>query len=117
LRAETFRGANGEQGEGLIFDAEGEVRPLIAGMSVNEYIDFLFLNVMQRKATAVEQTDLYEFIVNTRNHTNLEILTDLDTGEEVEREVIRSSSYHSLTEEVLDYISRLPEFYYFKAVN
>ena len=117
LRAETFRGAYGEQGEGLIFDAEGEVRPLIADMSVNEYIDFLFLNVLQRKATQVERTDLYEFIVNTRDHTNLEILTDLDTGEEVEIEVIKSYRYHELTEEVFDYISRLPEFYYFKAVN
>ena len=117
LRAETFRGAYGEHGEGLIFDAEGEVRPLIAGMSVDEYVDFLFLSVMQRKATSVEQTDLYEFIVNTRDHTNLEILTDLDTGEEVEREVIKSYRYHYLTEEVFDYISRLPEFYYFKAVN
>jgi len=117
LRAETFRGAYGDHGEGLIFDAEGEVRPLIADMSVNEYVDFLFLNVMQRKATAVEQADLYEFIVNTRDHTNLEVLTDLDTGAEVEKEVIKSYRYHDLTEEVFDYISRLPEFYYFKAVN
>jgi hypothetical protein len=69
------------------------------------------LNTLHRKATATEQQGLYDFLVNTRNYTATQ------TVEGVDYEVIRSNQYLNLTEEVFDYISRLPELYYFTSIK
>ena len=49
--------------------------------------------------------------VNVRNYTNTVSLSEGDD------EVIRTGRYDELAEETFDYISRLPELYYFNAVG
>jgi uncharacterized SAM-dependent methyltransferase len=62
---------------------------------------------MQRKATAVEKTDLIALFV-TQSYT-----TDVDGVT-----TVRSESYYDdIARVTFDYISRLPEQYYFRAVN
>jgi hypothetical protein len=107
----SYRGGVNEAGDGLIFTVNDELRPFIESLSLKDYIDYLFLNVLHRKATATEQTDLYELIVNVRNYT------DTVSVQGVDSEVIKSYQYNRLTVAVFDYISRLPEMYYFKSVK
>ncbi len=101
---------------GLIYKGEGDdaddnVRDVIAQMSLTDYIHFLFLNAMQRKASA-EEIDGLITIYDGLNY----LTTDTD-----EVQIIRPSTsntnHDNIAEVTFDYISRLPEFYYFKAVN
>ncbi len=107
----AYRGNRQDAGEGLMIAEDGEFRPFIESLSLENYIDYLFLNVLHRKATATEQTDLSDFLVNVRDYT------DTVTVQTVESEVIRSSRYNQLTVAVFEYISRLPELYYFTSVE
>ncbi len=109
MQTQSYRGGVNAAGEGLIFDEDQELLPFIEGLKFEEYIDYLFLNTIRRKATAIEKAGLYTFLVDTRDLTN----TDVDSG----AEVIKSDLYERLTIDVLDYISRLPELYYFTSVN
>ena len=107
----AYRGGVNAAGDGLIFTESGDLRPFIEGLSVKEYIDYLFLNTLHRRATATEKADLYDFLVNTRDYT------DTTTVQGTDYEVIKSYQYNRFTVAVFDYISRLPEFYYFKSVE
>ncbi len=78
---------------------------IIEAMSINEYIDYLFLTVAMRRAESTEQTAL------------LGIARDADYLENINgKEVIRGRNFDDFAELVFDYISRLPESYYFKKV-
>ncbi|MGD2053247.1 MAG: hypothetical protein PVG45_03985 [Gammaproteobacteria bacterium] len=102
----NYRGGDNET-KGLLFDSEGVILPHVEQMSLEEYVDFLFLSAMQRKATAVEKTDLIALFV-TQSYT-----TDVDGVT-----TVRSESYYDdIARVTFDYISRLPEQYYFRAVN
>ena len=97
--------------EGLVFgdDGNGDVQTLqyIADLSPQEYVDLLFLTALGRRAAAVEMTDLIDYLDNVVNHL------EMDNG----RLDVINNRHDDIAQEVLDYISRLPEFYYVKTVN
>ena len=95
-------GVNGAVG--LFYDDTGTVWPHIEQLSVSDFVDFLFLSALQRKASAVEKTDL-QTVYDAGGHTE-NVGVDVRVG--------RQDDIARIT---FDYISRLPEFYYFKAVN
>jgi len=113
--SDSYEGGRSEAGDGLIFSVDEvgdrEVSEFVQGLSFEEYIDYLFLNVLHRKATTAEHTGLFEYLVNVRDYTDLETVIGID------HEVIKLSRYEQLTEEVFDYISRLPELYFFTTVE
>jgi hypothetical protein len=113
LSTNSYSGGVNDAGDGLIYDENRELQVFIVSLSLEDYIDYLFLNTLHRKATATEQQGLYDFLVNIRDYT------DTQTVEGVDYEVIRSNKYIyiNLTEEVFDYISRLPELYYFTSIG
>ena len=101
---------------GLIYKGEGDdtddnVRDVIAQMSLTDYIHFLFLNAMQRKAST-EEIDGLIAIYDGLNY----LTTDTD-GIQIIRPSTSNTNHDNIAEVTFDYISRLPEFYYFKAVN
>jgi len=95
-------GVNGVAG--LFFDDTGTVWPHIEQMSLSDFVDFLFLSVLHRKAAAVEKTDL-QTLYDAGGHTD-------NGGVDV-----RAGRHDEIARMTYDYISRLPELYYFKAVN
>ena len=103
----SYIGGFRDAGEGLINDATGNVLPFIENLSLGDYIDYIFLNAVNRKASQVEKDDLTDFFVNVQNYTKT-----VDG-----QEVIRPFRYDEIASETLDYISRLPELYYFQSVN
>ena len=107
----SYRGGNQAAGDGLMLTVDGDLRPFIESLTPQDYIDYLFLNVLHRKANADEHTDLYELLVNVRDYT------DTQTVQGIDSEVIKSYRYNQFTVAVFDYISRLPELYYFKSVE
>lgn len=111
LNTNSYSGGVGNAGDGLIYDENRDLHAYIVDLSLEDYIDYLFLNTLHRKATATEQQGLYDFLVTTRNYTNTV------TVDGVSSEEIRSNQYLNLTEEVFDYISRLPELYYFTSIE
>jgi hypothetical protein len=89
---------------GMFYDGIGDPRPFVAGLNLNDFIDYLFLSALNRKATDVEKTDL------TAVYTGVGYLLNGEV-------VIRSGRYDEIASITYDYISRLPEFYYFRAIN
>ena len=102
LDASYQGGVNGVGG--LFFDDTGTVWPHIEQMSLSDFVDFLFLSVLHRKATPVEKTDL-QTLYEAGGHT-------ANAGVDV-----RAGRHDEMARITYDYISRLPELYYFKAVN
>jgi len=101
---------------GLIYkgdgdDADENLRDVVSQLSLTDYIHFLFLNTMQRKASADEITGL---ITIYDGLSLLEIDTD---GNQVIRPNTSDNRHNNIAQITFDYISRLPEFYYFRAVN
>jgi hypothetical protein len=103
--------------EGLVFGDDGtgsnvETLQHIWDLSPQEYIDLLFLTGVSRRATAVEMTDLVSHLQNLNhlvdNNGNLEVAG----GNQ-----LNNSRHDDIAQEVFDYLSRLPEFYYVKTVN
>ncbi len=87
------------------------VKPDIAAMSPADFIHYLFLTVLQRQATAEELNGLLvdpgsPILVN--NHLD----QDADGND-----IIRNFRQDDVASIVFDYISRLAETYYVKAVN
>ena len=97
--------------EGLVYgdDGNGDLETLqyIADLSPQEYVDLLFLSGVARRATAVEMTDLIDYLDNVVNHL------EMDNG----RLEVINDRHDEIAQEVMDYLSRLPEFYYVKTVN
>jgi len=87
------------------------VREVISQMSLTDYINFLFLNAMQRKASSNEVNGLVN-IYKGRNY-----LTTASSGDLIIRPSTSNTRHNEIAEITFDYISRLPEFYYFKAIN
>lgn len=109
LREEFLMQDNSYQGgvngsTGLFFDEAGTVLPQIEQMSLSDFVDFLFMSALQRKASAVEKTDL-QGLYDAGGHT-------LNSGVDV-----RDGRHDEIARITFDYIARLPELYYFKAVN
>jgi hypothetical protein len=103
MRDASYRGSvNGTNG--LIYDETGALWPHIETMSLSEYVDFLFLSALQRKALAVEKDDLIALYRAAGYAAN----GGVDVG---------NNDHDDIARVTYDYISRLPELYYFKAVN
>ncbi|MBT8128492.1 MAG: hypothetical protein KJP10_00785, partial [Gammaproteobacteria bacterium] len=80
------------------------VWPHVEQMSLSDYVDFLFMSALHRKATSVEKADL-QGVYEAGGHT-------VNGGVDV-----RDNRHQNIADITYDYISRLPELYYFKAVN
>ncbi len=111
LNTSSYSGGVNKAGAGLIYDENRKLPGFIENLSLNDYIDYLFLNTLHRRATTTERQGLYNYLVNVHNYT------DTVTVQKVDSEVIKQYRYLDLTEDVLDYISRLPELYYFPSVT
>ncbi|NOQ90407.1 MAG: hypothetical protein GQ549_05630 [Gammaproteobacteria bacterium] len=101
---------------GLIYTGVGgsgddDLRDVIAQLNLTDYMHFLFLNVLQRKATDLEMTDLIA-IYEGKGH----VILDTE-GLQVIRPDAGNNRHKFIAEIAFDYISRLPEFYYFKSIN
>ncbi len=100
---------------GLIYNGDGgnddeSLRDVVSQLSLTDYVHFLFLNTLQRKASAEEIDGLitiYEW---------MDISTDTN-GEKIVRPDSGNNRHNDIAEITFDYISRLPELYYFKAIN
>ena len=94
----------------FLYDENGDVKIFIENMALNDFVDYLFMNVLQRKADANEKTDLIDVYATgvTGNH----LTTNSDGAT-----VIRAGRYDEVAQITFDYISRLPEFYYLRSVN
>lgn len=100
---------------GLIYNGEGndddDLRDVVAELNLTDYIHFLFLNTVQRKASTEEVIGLITLF------DELFLLqTDTD-GLQTIRPSTSDNRHNNIAEITFDYISRLPEFYFFKAVN
>ncbi len=96
------------------------LKPELEGLMPNEFIDLVFLTAMGRRATQAEQDALIAEGVIREYLQEYEI-----EGEEVlqlrRRSVGDGGDYYEywvddFAEIMLDYISRLPEFYYYRSV-
>ena len=100
---------------GLLYNGLGndddDLHAAISQLSLTDYIDFLFLSAMQRKASADEIAGL---IAIYDGLSLLEIDTD---GNQVIRPSTSDNRHNNIAQITFDYISRLPEFYYFRAIN
>ncbi len=79
---------------------------LVEGMTVKQYLDYLFLSVALRRAQQEEQDALIEIALD-RGFVR-------ESNGQLE---IRVNRHDDLARLVFDYISRLPEQYYFKVIN
>lgn len=109
--------------KGLIYEAysttqNGElnarrVRPDIDAMTLEAFLDYLFLTALSRRATDIEKHDLIEYL-----HARSFIYQDTHTGNWIINGRSDAITYHDeIAQTVLDYASILPEFYYQKRVQ
>ena len=100
---------------GLIYnglgDDDDDLREVISQLSLTDYIHFLFLNTMQRKASAEEVAGLIVI------YEGLSLVIPDTDGNKIVTPSTNDSRHDNIAAVTFDYISRLPEFYYFKAVN
>jgi hypothetical protein len=106
----------GDRVGGLFYDDAFNARTNISNLSIEDFIDFLFLNALQRKASSQEKIDLIAIFSGPSN------LTTIVDGVTTIRSPGCSSGgentcYDDAARITYDYISRLPELYYFRAVN
>ncbi|UCB55649.1 MAG: hypothetical protein JSW45_03730 [Thiotrichales bacterium] len=96
----------------FLYDENGDVKPFIDSMSLNDFVDYLFMSVLQRKADANEKADLIDVFATgvTGNH----LTTDPDDNTIT---IVRVGRHDEIAQITFDYIARLPEFYYFRSVN
>ena len=101
---------------GLIYigdgdDADENLRDVVAQLDLIDYVHFLYLNVLHRKASAEEISGLIEIYDNLG-------YVQLDTnGDQAFIPNTNNNRHNDISDVTFDYISRLPEFYYFKAIN
>jgi hypothetical protein len=88
---------------GLFYNSDRSVRPEIEDLSPENFIHFLFLTALQRPASDTEVDGLMPLISGSLQTVG-------------SRQSIIADQYDNIAQTVLDYISRLSEFYYFKGV-
>ncbi len=89
-----------------LYEKNEERFSAVENMSVNEFIDYLFLSTALRRSDALEKTTLTNIARNANYIRNRK-----------GKHVIRDGYHDDFARLVFDYISRLPESYYFKAIN
>lgn len=85
----------------------GDRSQRVLSLSLDDYLDYLFMSVLQRKASDEEKTDLIAYF-ESRNFLTEDVPENL---------VIRDYAYDEVAQVTFDYVSRLPEYYYFLAIN
>lgn len=101
--------------QNLLYENFNTNRTLVADfqqMSPADFLDFIFLTAVQRRALADEKTDLINLFSPVSGG-----LFWLQNDTQTNTLVIRQDRHDDIMLVTLDYISRLPEFYYFKTVN
>lgn len=105
------------------------LKPELENLSAEEFIDFIFLTALGRRADDVEkQAFLTEGGADIKDESGTVIDDNRDWLREDENGVMQLRRYASgeilyedsaddFAEIMLDYISRLPEFYYYKSVS
>ena len=78
----------------------------VTELSLDDYIDYIFMTGLQRNASDIEKTDLIAM------YTTAGYLLD-DDGVMV----IRDNRHDEIAQIALDYMTRLPEFYYYLTAN
>jgi len=84
-----------------------DLKPSLQNLSLNDFIDYVFLSALGRRATDTEKTAFIDEGLRRVFLRNRDGAIGWDT----------ESDADNWAEEMLDYISRLPEFYYYRAVN
>lgn len=121
--SETPRDAPFEIVDGAFYIAGTEdLKPQLESLTVPDFIDYVFLSALGRRATA-DETKAFVGEGIARDH--LRYYEDDTSGEErlsLRRTIRGDDELHEIwtddfAEVMLDYISRLPEFYYYKAVQ
>ena len=100
---------------GFLYDENGDAKVFIENMSLNDFIDFLFMSGLQRKASASEKTDLID-VYQTGVNSSGTIVNHLTTNTDGDT-VVRVGRFDEVAQITFDYIARLPEFYYYRSVN
>lgn len=94
------------------------LKPELENLSAEEFVDFIFISALGRKAEAAEKTALLE----EANEDNRDyVRADEDGVLQLRKTNGEDLLWENRTDDfamvILDYISRLPEFYYYKAAN
>jgi len=79
----------------------------VLSLSLDDYMDYLFMSVLQRMPTDEEKTDLIAYF-ETRTFLDEDVFGNT---------IIRANRYDEVAQVTFDYVSRLPEYYYFLKVN
>ena len=79
---------------------------LVLALSTDDFLDYVFLTAIQRKASDTEKADLKTYLLS-RNYLSSATGTT----------IIVANQRDEIAQVILDYISRLPEFYYFLRIN
>ena len=94
----------------FLYDDSGIVKTFIENMPLNDFIDYLFMSALQRKASSAEKTDLIDVYATGFSGNHLTTNSEGNT-------IVRINRYDEIAQITFDYITRLPEFYYFRSVN
>ncbi len=87
----------------------------VTDLSLDDFIDFVFLTGLQRRASTIEKEDLkaYYFDLTNNGNNSGDYLIEGD-DETLE---IREGRHDEMAQVAFDYMTRLPEFYYFLKAN
>lgn len=85
-------------------------RPLIESMTAAEYIDYLFLSALRRRATEHERDALIALMRTDDETPGVDLIRTIDGVVMVRPN--NNFYYTEVAQYVFEYISRLPEFYY-----
>ncbi|MDH5572557.1 MAG: hypothetical protein OEY89_12380, partial [Gammaproteobacteria bacterium] len=89
----------------------------VIALGVEDYVDYLFMTTLQRRANSTEKADLINYFYDLNRDgtggTSSDYLQDLLDG----RLAIRDGRHDEIAQIVFDYVSRLPEYYYFLKIN
>jgi hypothetical protein len=106
----SFYDSSNTEGDNFLYDENGDIKPFIENMSLNDFIDYLFLTALQRKASTSEKADLIDVYETGVGGNQL-------TTDDEENKIVRDGRHDDVAQITFDYITRLPEFYYFRSVN
>ena len=89
----------------------------VMALSVEDYIDYVFMTALQRRANNTERADLINYFYDLNQDgsggSGSDYLQDLAEG----GLAIRDGRHDEIAQVIFDYASRLPEYYYFLRIN
>jgi hypothetical protein len=89
----------------------------VMALSVEDYIDYVFMTALQRRANNTEKADLINYFYDLNRDgsggASSDYIQDLAGG----GLTIKSGRHDEIAQVIFDYASRLPEYYYFLRIN